>query len=33
VNFKVWGIYPLFFLFALAQTPLILKHEVSEKKD
>ncbi|HVP84851.1 MAG TPA: septation protein A [Rhizomicrobium sp.] len=33
VNFKVWGIYPLFFLFALAQTPLILKHEIEQKKD
>lgn len=33
VNFKVWGIYPLFFLFALAQTPLILKHEIEHKKD
>jgi intracellular septation protein len=33
VDFKVWGIYPLFFLFALAQTPLILKHEIGEKKD
>ncbi len=33
VNFKVWGIYPLFFLFALAQTPLILKHEIGEKKN
>jgi intracellular septation protein len=33
VNFKVWGIYPVFFLFALAQTPLILKYEVSEKKN
>jgi intracellular septation protein len=28
VYFKVWAIIPLIFLFALAQTPLILKHEV-----
>jgi intracellular septation protein len=27
VNFKVWGAVPLTFLFALAQTPLILKHQ------
>jgi intracellular septation protein len=30
VDFKVWVIVPLFFLFALAQTPLIMAHE---KKD
>jgi intracellular septation protein len=28
VYFKVWAVIPLIFLFALAQTPLILKHEV-----
>jgi intracellular septation protein len=28
VDFKVWGILPLFFLFALAQTPLIGKHQL-----
>jgi intracellular septation protein len=33
VNFKVWGIYPLFFLFALAQTPLIIKHELNKEDD
>ena len=27
VSFKVWGILPLLFLFALAQTPLVLKHQ------
>ncbi|HWU25890.1 MAG TPA: septation protein A [Rhizomicrobium sp.] len=27
VAFKVWAITPLIFLFALAQTPLVLKHE------
>lgn len=27
VAFKVWGIIPLIFLFALAQTPLVLKHQ------
>lgn len=33
VDFKVFGIMPLIFLFALAQTPLVLKHEVSETDD
>lgn len=28
VNFKVWGIIPLIFLFAVAQTPLLMKHGV-----
>ncbi|MGH6878705.1 MAG: septation protein A [Rhizomicrobium sp.] len=28
VYFKVWAVIPLIFLFALAQTPLIVKHEV-----
>lgn len=27
VSFKVWGILPLIFLFALAQTPLVMKHQ------
>jgi intracellular septation protein len=31
VGFKVWGIMPITLAFALAQTPLILKHEVKEK--
>lgn len=31
VDFKVWGILPLIFLFALAQTPLILRHGQDEK--
>ena len=26
-TFKVWGIIPLIFLFALAQTPLLMKHQ------
>ncbi len=30
VDFKVWGILPLFFLFALAQAPLIGKHQLEE---
>jgi intracellular septation protein A len=30
--FKVWVILPLIFLFALAQTPLVLKHQVEENK-
>jgi len=29
VDFKVWAIMPLIFLFALAQTPLVLKHDNS----
>jgi intracellular septation protein len=32
VMFKVWVILPLIFLFALAQTPLVLKHQVEENK-
>jgi intracellular septation protein len=28
VDFKVFGIMPLIFLFALAQTPLVLRHQV-----
>lgn len=32
VMFKVWCIIPLIFLFALAQTPLVLKHQVKEKE-
>lgn len=30
VGFKVWGIMPMTIAFALAQTPLILRHEVKE---
>jgi intracellular septation protein len=33
VDFKVWGIMPLIFLFALAQTPLVLRHDVSTAKE
>jgi intracellular septation protein len=33
VDFKVWGIMPLVFLFALAQTPLVLKHDNAPRKD
>ena len=36
VSFKVWGIIPLITLFALVQTPLVLKHQIehgaSDKK-
>ncbi len=32
VAFKVWGVMPLTMLFALAQTPLILKHEIKPAK-
>jgi intracellular septation protein len=30
VSFKVWGIIPLIFLFALAQTPLVIKHQTHD---
>ena len=33
VNFKVFGIMPLTLVFALAQTPLILRHELKDAKD
>jgi intracellular septation protein len=28
VSFKVWAVIPLIFLFALAQTPLVMRHQV-----
>jgi intracellular septation protein len=31
VAFKVWGIIPLLFLFALAQTRLVMKHQQPDK--
>jgi intracellular septation protein len=33
VSFKVWGVIPLLFLFALAQTPLLMKHQIGSDKD
>jgi intracellular septation protein len=33
VDFKVWAIMPLIFLFALAQTPIVLKHDNTAAKD
>ena len=30
VSFKVWVIIPLIFLFALAQTPLVIKHQTQD---
>ena len=33
VKFKVFGIIPLIMLFALAQMPLVLKHEVKEERE
>ncbi len=33
VNFKVFGILPLTILFAIAQAPLILKHQIPEQED
>ena len=32
VDFKVWAITPLIFLFALAQTPLVMKHQIEDEK-
>ncbi len=32
VVFKVWAILPLTLLFALAQTPLVLKHQIEENE-
>jgi intracellular septation protein len=32
VAFKVWGVMPLTMVFALAQTPLILRHEIKPAK-
>lgn len=32
VAFKVWGVMPLTMIFALAQTPLILKHEIKPEE-
>jgi intracellular septation protein len=32
VAFKVWGIIPLIFLFALSQTPFVMKHHIEEKR-
>lgn len=31
VDFKVWAIIPLVFLFALAQTPLVMKHQIEDE--
>lgn len=33
VNFKVFGILPLTLIFALAQAPLIMKHQIPEEED
>jgi intracellular septation protein len=33
VAFKVWGIMPLTLVFALAQTPLILRHELKDEAE
>jgi intracellular septation protein len=33
VNFKVFGILPLTLLFALAQAPLIMRHEISPEEE
>jgi intracellular septation protein len=33
VKFKVFGIVPLIMLFALAQMPLVMKHDVNQKRE
>ncbi len=33
VNFKVWGTMPITILFAISQTPLILKHQIDPALD
>ncbi len=33
VSFKVWIIIPLIFLFALAQTPLVMKHQAGSDRN
>jgi intracellular septation protein len=33
VNFKVFGILPLTILFAIAQTPLIMRHEIPPEEE
>lgn len=33
VGFKVWGIMPITLAFALAQTPLIMRHELKDKAE
>lgn len=33
VDFKVWAIIPLIMLFALAQTPLVMKHEIGKEDE
>ena len=33
VNFKVFGILPLTILFAIAQTPLIMRHEIPAEEE
>jgi len=32
VDFKVWGILPLIFLFALVQSPLIIRHQIEDEE-
>ena len=32
VSFKVWGLLALVFLFALAKTPLLMKHQLADDK-
>jgi len=32
VEFKVWGIIPLIFLFALSQTPFVMKHHIEPEE-
>lgn len=33
VDFKVWGIMPLILLFAVAQSPLVMKHQIEVRNE
>jgi len=33
VSFKVWAIIPLIFLFAVAQMPLIFRHQINDDSE
>lgn len=33
VAFKVWGVFPLTLLFAISQTPFLLKHQIKQGED
>ncbi|MBP6011553.1 MAG: septation protein A [Alphaproteobacteria bacterium] len=33
VGFKLWGVFPISLLFALAQTPFLMKHQIKTSND